>query len=90
MQEHSALCLCRFWIISLDHKQAASRIVVRFTISNEKEVLSFAPCMAIRCSYKDRWAAAVGELLKRSRKPTYASARHAVACHDQARNDLQQ
>ena len=33
------------------------------------------------CSYKDTWAAAVGELLKYSRepKPTYASARYAVA-----------
>ena len=31
------------------------------------------------CSYKDRWAAAVAELLKCSREPTYVSARYAVA-----------
>ena len=36
-------------------------------------------CVAIMCSYKSRWAAAVGELLKCSGEPTNASARYAVA-----------
>ena len=31
------------------------------------------------CSYKDRWAVAVGELLKCSRELTNASTRYAVA-----------
>ena len=30
------------------------------------------------CSYKDKWAAAVGELLKFSIEPTNVSARYAV------------
>ena len=35
--------------------------------------------MAIMCSYKERWAVAVGELLKHCREPTNTSARYAVA-----------
>ena len=31
------------------------------------------------CGYKERWAAAVEELLKCSREPTNVSARYAVA-----------
>ena len=77
VREHSA-CLYRFRIIHLDYKQATSE-VVHFTKSNEKEVLSYAMCVAIMCSYKDRRAAAVGELLKCSKKPTNTSARYAVA-----------
>ena len=77
MRQHSAR-LYRFRIISLDHKRPASRIVVCFTKSNEKEVLSSATCMAIMCSYRTRWVTAVGELLKCSREPTNASARYTV------------
>ena len=67
MREHS-VHLYRFRIISLDRKRAASGIVVRFTKSDEKV-----------CSYKNRWAAAVSELLKCSRQPTNTTARYAVA-----------
>ena len=53
--------------------------MVRFTKGDQKEVLSSATCVAIMCSYKDRWAAAVGELLKCFREATNTSARYAVA-----------
>ena len=86
MREHSAR-LSKFRIISLDGKRAVSGIVVRFTKSHEKEVLSEATCVAIMCSYKDRWAAAVGELLKCSREPTNSSIMQVCCCSDQARND---
>ena len=46
------------------------------TKSAEIEVLS---CVCGYHAYKDRWAAAVGELLMCSREPTNASARYAVA-----------
>ena len=36
-------------------------------------------CMAIRCSYKDRRAVAVGELLKCFKEPTNVSTRYAAA-----------
>ena len=74
--KHSAR-LSRFTIISLEHKPAASGIVVLFTKSDEKEIhgltCSSATYTAIMCSYKDRWAAAVGELLMCSRERTNPS-----------------
>ena len=45
----------------------------------KKRYLATATSMAIMCSYKDRWAATVGELLKCSTEPTYASTKYAVA-----------
>ena len=63
MREHSVR-LYRFRIISLDRRTAVSKIMVRFTKSDEKEVLSSATCVAIMCSHKDKWAAAFGKLLK--------------------------
>ena len=74
MQEHSAR-LSRFRKGWTGYEQrAGSRYA--FTNSVELEVLS---CVRGYHMCKDRWAAAVGELLTCSRKPTDASVRYAVA-----------